>query len=52
MIEIYVCKYEWFFKNMGAHWLSGRVLDSRMRGRRFESHRHHCFVSLSKTHSI
>ena len=28
--------------------LSGRVLDSRPRGRRFEVHRHHCIVSLSK----
>ena len=28
--------------------LSGRVLDSRPRGRRFEPHRRHCFVSLSK----
>ena len=33
---------------MGAQWLSGRVLDSRPRGRRFEPHRGHCVVSLSK----
>ena len=33
---------------MGVQWLSGRVLDSRPRGRRFEPHRHHCVVSLSK----
>ena len=32
--------------NMGAQWLSGRVLDSRLRGRGFEPHRHHCVVSL------
>ena len=32
----------------GAQWLSGRVLDSRPRGRGFEPHRHHCVVSLSK----
>ena len=32
----------------GAHWLSGRVLDLRPRGYRFEPHRHHCVVSLSK----
>ena len=32
----------------GAHWLSGRVLDSRPRGRGFEPHQRHCFVSLSK----
>ena len=33
---------------MGAQWLSGRVLDSRPRGRRFEPYRRHCLVSLSK----
>ena len=33
---------------MGAQWLSGRVLDSRPKGRRFEPHRRHCVVSLSK----
>ena len=27
---------------------SGRVLDSRPRGRRFKPHRRHCVVSLSK----
>ena len=32
----------------GAQWLSGRALDSRLRGRRFELHRRHCVVSLSK----
>ena len=32
----------------GAQWLSGRVLDSRPKGRGFEPHRHHCVVSLSK----
>ena len=34
---------------MGAQWLSGRVLESRPRGRGFELHRRHCVVSLSKT---
>ena len=34
----------------GAHWLSGRVLDSKPRGGGFEPHRHHCVVSLSRTH--
>ena len=34
----------------GAQWLSARVLDSRPRGCRFEPHRYHCVVSLSKTH--
>ena len=32
----------------GVQWLSGRVLDSRPRGRGFEPHQHHCVVSLSK----
>ena len=34
----------------GAQWLSGSLHDSRPRGPRFEPHRHHCVVSLSKTH--
>ena len=34
---------------MGAQWLSGRVLDSRPKGRGFEPHRCHCVVSLSRT---
>ena len=33
----------------GAQWLSGRVLDSRPRGRGFQPHRRHCVVSLSKS---
>ena len=33
----------------GALWLSGRVQDSRPRGRGFEPHQHHCLVSLSKS---
>ena len=32
----------------GGQWLSGRVLDSRPRGRGFEPHRRHCVVSMSK----
>ena len=32
----------------GMQWLSGRVLDSRPKGRGFELHRRHCVVSLSK----
>ena len=35
-------------KQMGAQWLSGRVLDSRPKGRGFEPHWRHCVVSLSK----
>ena len=33
---------------VGTQWLSGRVLDSRRRGRGFKPHRHHCLVTLSK----
>ena len=33
---------------MGAQWLSGRVLDSRSKGRGFEPLRRHCVVFLSK----
>ena len=33
---------------VGAQWLSGRVFDSRPRGRGFEPHGRHCVVSLSK----
>ena len=32
----------------GAQWLSGRVLNSRPRGRGFEPHRRHCVVVLEK----
>ena len=32
----------------GAQWLSGRVLDSRPRGRGFEPHRRHCVVALEQ----
>ena len=35
-------------KPMGAHWLSGRVLEPRLRSRGFEPHRRHCVMSLSK----
>ena len=37
-----------FFFFLGAQWLSGRVLDSRPKGRGFEPYRRHCVVSLSK----
>ena len=33
---------------MGAQWLSGRVLDSRPRGRGFEPHQRHCVVVLEQ----
>ena len=35
-------------QNQGAQWLSGRVLDSRPRGRRFEPHRRQCVVVLEQ----
>ena len=33
---------------MGAQWLSGRVLNSRPKGRGFEPHRRHCIVVLEQ----
>ena len=35
---------------LGAQWLSGRVLDSRPRGRGFKHHGRHCVVSLNTAH--
>ena len=32
----------------GVQWLSGRVLDSRPKGRGFEPHRRHCVVVLEQ----
>ena len=37
---------------VGAQWLSGRVLDSRPKGRGFEPHRRHCVVVLEQDTSI
>ena len=34
--------------DQGAQWLSGRLLDSRPKGRGFKPHQRHCVVSLSK----
>ena len=34
----------------GAQWLSGRVPVLELRGCGFEPHRHHCIVSMGKTH--
>ena len=33
---------------VGAQWLSGRVLDSRPKGRGFEPHRRNCVVVLEQ----
>ena len=41
-------QYFFLIDQGGAQWLSGRVLDSRPKGRGFEPHRRHCVVSLSK----
>ena len=35
-------------RDEGAQWLSGRVLDSRPKGRGFEPHRRHCVVVLEQ----
>ena len=40
-----VCKC--YQQTQGVKWLTGRVLDSRPRGRGVEPHRCHCVVSLS-----
>ena len=34
--------------SLGAQWLSGRVLDSRPKGRGLEPHRRHCVVVLEQ----
>ena len=41
-------RYEPIQNALGAQWLSGRVLDSRPKGRGFEPHRHHCVVVLEQ----
>ena len=37
-----------YCKQWGAQWLSGRVLDSRPKGRGFEPQRRHCVVVLEQ----
>ena len=37
-----------YSKFVGEQWLSGRVLDSRPKGRGFEPHRRHCVVVLEQ----
>ena len=36
------------YSKTGAQWLSGRVFDSRPRGRGLEPHRRHCVVVLEQ----
>ena len=45
-LENYVVVQE--LKLVGAQWLSGRVVDSRLKGRGFEPHRRHCVVVLEQ----
>ena len=40
---LHISEYIW-----GAQWLSGRVLDSRPKGRGFEPHRRRCVVVLEQ----
>ena len=42
-----VFKYK-YIKIEGEQWLSGRVLESRPRGRGFEPYRRHCVVVLEQ----
>ena len=43
-----VSGYECVSDSTSSQWHSGRVLDSRPKGRGFEPHRRHCVVSLGK----
>ena len=47
---LYISRGVWLVsKNIvGAQWLSGRLLDSRPKGRGFKPHRCHCVVVLEK----
>ena len=47
-VLVQMCTSKLYMISMGAQWLSGRVLDSRPKGRGFEPHRRYCVVSLSK----
>ena len=43
-----VCKVKILQATQGAQWLSGRVFDSRPKGRRFEPHWRHWVVVLEQ----
>ena len=43
MLNVFHNPFSW-----GAQWVSGRVLDSRPKGRGFEPHRRHCVVVLEQ----
>ena len=48
--HLYTCMHLTMYSQCleGAQWLSGRVLDSRPKGRGFEPHRRHCVVLLEQ----
>ena len=49
--DLVICSRLHFYQDQlseGAQWLSGRVLDLRLRGRRFKPHRRHCVVVLEQ----
>ena len=46
--KVAVLQLGWHEYTPGAQWLSGRVLDSRPKGRGFEPHRRHCVVVLEQ----
>ena len=48
--KILYCLFYYWFNRAGCTVAQCRVLDSRPRGHGFETHWHHCVVSLSKTH--
>ena len=48
LIKVLECMCCFFFGGGGAQWLSGRVLNSRPKGRGFEPHRCHCVVVLEQ----
>ena len=49
LIEALIIYVLFIFTKRGNRWLSGRVLDMRLRGCGFEPHRRHCLVSMTKT---
>ena len=47
-LHFFTCFVFVYFRKYGAHWFSGRVLDSRPKGRGFEPHLRHCVVVLEQ----
>ena len=48
LVALHNNKTTTYKRSQGAQWLSGRVLDSRPKGRGFEPHRRHCVVVLEQ----